>query len=366
MPKVLIVGVTRNYYHREMCFFRGFERCGCNTSIYLLNTHDPYNWGGNRTRSKFVSLASNAKEKIFWRLIMRNPNDLLLDLIKKDAPDLIVIIKGLYVHPETLLRIKEISPLTMVFIFNNENPFTDVDTNTNPWVRSTIKYYDAYFTYGHFLVEPLKKAGAKRVEYLPFAYDPELFYPVTPTPEDVAVYGSPIAFIGTFDKEREWWFNHLLDYPLAIWGSGWEKANSKLRAKWRGKRVYGGEYSKVCSCSGIVLNFLRKYDIPSHTARTFEVPACKAFMLATRTPEHQEFFEEGREADYFSSPQELIRKINFYLERADLRKEIAERAYKKVFRHTYEARARRILEVYRELATGKRNGAAAPASIYKK
>lgn len=37
MTKVLIVGGSKNYYAREMCFFRGFEQRGCEISIYLLD-----------------------------------------------------------------------------------------------------------------------------------------------------------------------------------------------------------------------------------------------------------------------------------------------------------------------------------------
>jgi spore maturation protein CgeB len=46
-------------------------------------------------------------------------------------------------------------------------------------------------------------------------------------------------------------------------------------------------------------------------------------LLADRTEEHQGFFEEGVEADYFSSDEELIDKAVFYHQNPDVRIKIA-------------------------------------------
>ena len=117
----------------------------------------------------------------------------------------------------------------------------------------------------------------------------------------------------------------------------------------------GEEFSKVCNSAKIILNIIRKQNfeypgrnISSHNMRTFEVPACGGFLLSARTDEAKGFFEEDREAVYFSTPEELKQKIDFYLKNEELRKEIAEAGYKRLSNSSYSYidRAKKIIEVY--------------------
>jgi spore maturation protein CgeB len=67
----------------------------------------------------------------------------------------------------------------------------------------------------------------------------------------------------------------------------------------------------------LCLGFLRKANRDLHTARTFEIPACGGVMLTERTDEQRAFFEEGNEALYFDSAEEMVAKIRDYTARPD-------------------------------------------------
>jgi len=295
---------------------------------------------------------------LFWRFLANFFQKKLIEKIVSEKPDLIFIFKGWLIKPKTLLKIKKGLSGARLFNFNTDNPFnTWHHGNSNSWIRKSIPLYDAYFIWGKFLLKPLKKAGAKRTEYLPCGYDLKLHYPVEVTDAEKKIFGSDIAFIGSWDKEREWWLNKLLmtddlmTDDLKIWGNAWQKANKKLREKWQGRAVIGEEFSKVCNASKIILNFVRKQNGSAHNMRTFEVPACQGFILSTRTEEAVGFFEEGKEADYFSTLEELKQKIDFYLRNEESRKKIAEAGYKKLLGadYSYKDRAKRVLEIYKLL-----------------
>lgn len=93
------------------------------------------------------------------------------------------------------------------------------------------------------------------------------------------------------------------------------------------------------------MRFLRDVYPNQHTTRTFEIPACGSMLIADRTDEHREFFIEGKEAEFFSSKEELIEKVRFYWGHEDLRKKTAMNGYEKCHTadHSYKNRLKDVL-----------------------
>lgn len=339
--KIFIVGKLTNE-SMQMSYVRAFLKLG----------HEVIAFDEQGTYLKTPLAKNRYFHRLFWHLLALPLQKKLIEEAVSAKPDLVFIFKGGLIKPGTLLAIKKRLSTAMLFNFNGDSPFnTWHHGNSNNWIRSSIPIYDAYLMWGKFLGEPLKKAGARRFSYLACGYDPALHYPVKVISAEKDFYGSDVAFIGSWDEEREWWLNQLLDYNLKIWGNHWEKAGKKIRKKWQGKAVAGEDYSKTCNASKIVLNFIRKQNRPAHNMKTFEIPACGGFMLSTRTEEAVGFFEEGREAAYFSSPAELRKKIDYYLNHERERQNTAKAAHDRLIKspYSYLDRARQVVGLYKEI-----------------
>ena len=286
--------------------------------------------------------------RLFWRQLARTVQEQLISDVAQWKPALLLVLKGYYFAPEIIARIRKLSPATVLIHFNPDNSFNTWHFGTsNDWIRKSIPLYDIHFTWGEFLIPRLRAAGAKEVFHLPFACDPDLHRPAVLRKADFTEYGADVAFVGSWDEEREWWLSHLLDYRLKIWGYAWQKAAKNVRAKWQQKAMIGDDFSKVCCASKINLNFIRKQNIPAHNMRTFEIPACGGFMLSTRTSEQKAIWTEGEEIACFSSPQELTQMLDRYLADDQSRSTMASRANEKAHRRcSYTERARQIESVY--------------------
>lgn len=282
-------------------------------------------------------------------------NKKIFDSLNTFNPDLILVMKGHSLWPRTIRKIKELKRGSLIFCFNSDNPFNLVYFGaSNRNILKSIPYYDCYFIWARSLVSKLKNTGINKVDYLPFGFDPDLHYPINPVSREKTLYYNDLVFIGNWDKEREGWLKHLKDFDLGIWGGDywrWRCRDKDLRRLWRKKAIYGEEMSKVLNSSKISLNILRLQNKGSINMRTFELPACKVFVLAERSLEAKEFFQEDKEAVYFSTPEELRDKAKYYLRHEEERNKIAQAGYRRCVTsgYSYLERAKKILEVYKEM-----------------
>jgi spore maturation protein CgeB len=107
-----------------------------------------------------------------------------------------------------------------------------------------------------------------------------------------------------------------------------------------GRPLYGDSYAKALCSFDICLGFLCKANRDLQTTRTVEIPACQRFMLAERSAEQSELFEEGNEAEFFESTEELLRKIRFYLAHPEERMRIAAAGRERCLRSGYSNQER--------------------------
>lgn len=173
------------------------------------------------------------------------------------------------------------------------------------------------------------------------------------TKKDHTYYQSDICFIGSWDKERSWWLEHLIErlphLNLALWGNGWLNnlsPESLLRKYYRGPALYGAEMIKAFRLSSISLNFIRTQNITSHNMRTCEIPASQSFMLTQRTEEQAELlFTEGKTIVCFESLDELTQKVIKYLEHREQRDAIMQNALVHVQNYTLEKQLNKLMHL---------------------
>lgn len=345
--RILICG-SKDKYGLGYSYKRAFNTLGHWSEVFPIeelydNKLDKINFFRNRY---FRGIC----HRLLWKLLCKSLNDEFIRRAIDDKPDLIFIHKGWHVSPKTILRLKSMTPGFLIFCFNQENPFNTWNfAYTNSWVINSIPLFDSYFTWGKFLLEKIRKeGGTELVEYLPFAFDENIHYPITLMGKDVEKYTADISFIGTRDKEREAWLEYLTDFDFKIWGNDWHKASLGLRRRWQKESAEGEKFSKVCAGSKIVIDILRRQMFPAHSMKTFEIPACRGFLMCNKGGEVHDFFKEGREMVTFSSPEEMVQKVKFYLKQDQLRVKIAEAGYRKVLNFPYVNCARRVIDIYEE------------------
>jgi len=71
------------------------------------------------------------------------------------------------------------------------------------------------------------------------------------------------------------------------------------------------EYRENIWKSKINLSFITRENEEDVAHKAFEIAACGGFLLALRSPGHEACFQEGKEAEYFSSLEECAAKIRY-------------------------------------------------------
>jgi spore maturation protein CgeB len=290
-------------------------------------------------------LHTRRAHKVIYRLLGRRPatawglNARLLQAAMDCRPDVVIVSKGAYVFPKTLRRLKTLG--ARVVNYATDDPFND--RNSDGWLREAIPEYDLYACTKRAIMSDVRAAGCERTAFVRFAYNPDLHFPeYAASASEASAFESDVVFVGTADADRLPYLDALLSIPglrLALYGSYWERQPERYRRHARGIAI-GRSYRLALSGAKIALGLLRSANRDRHTMRTFEIPACGAFLCAQRTDEHQEILRDGAEAVFFDDLDELKSQVTRYLSGNDARTQIAAAGFQAVTQgaHTYADR----------------------------
>jgi spore maturation protein CgeB len=208
--------------------------------------------------------------------------------------------------------------------------------------------YDILFFKDLQIVKTLRNEYNLNAYYLPECCNPKYHKKVSLSKEDVAKYECDITTAGNMHTARAALFKNLGNYNVKIWGNPaplWMDTEG-LESMIQNQFVSNEVKSKAFLASKIVLNNFYPSEIQSANARLFEVAATGSFQICSHRDALSELYEIDKEIITYKTLDELFFKIDFYLNKNQLRNEIAERAYNRtIIEHTYQIRLTKLLTI---------------------
>lgn len=347
MLKILVVGDFLALIH-EPALSDAFEKLGHRVDTFKFREYLPKK--GKGFLSRIFQLYYNCQIKFRTGPAITKINQKLSEEIAQKTYDLIFFYRPEYLHPSVL---KGLHPGTVTFIYNNDDPFS-----TKYHQRFWFNYFSLAKICSHiFYYRPsnkfdYEKIGFDNTSLLRSYYIEDLNCPIElPTATE---YSCDVIFIGHYEDDgREESIKLLIerdDIRFKLFGPEWRKSKyySLFTDKLGKITPLQKDYNLAINSSKIALVFLSKLNNDSYTRRCFEIPATGTFMLAEYSEDLESLFVEGQEAEYFRSPEEMIQKIEYYLDNPAERGRIARAGYQRLIssQHEVKDRARMILDEY--------------------
>lgn len=328
--KVVLIGRFA-YRIYEKDFEEALLKKGCEVFTFKLEKY---------FKSSFLGKIEN-----HFTFIGPNANRAFKDLcyyLESVKPNFCFMWRLTLLNESMLLRLKSLFPKIIFVSYNNDNPFGAGYNDGNFYQRrlwrhfiKCIPYYDVNLVYRPSNIAQYQKEGSRYTELFPpsfvasnipdFVLSPKFIYDV--------------VFIGHFTQKRLTYINALLmqGIDVRIFGTNWdENVLSESYNYGRIEPIRGLKYFEVLARTKVALAFLSELNEDVYTRRSFEIPACGAVMLSERTLELSKLFEEGKEAEYFSSAKELIEKVNNLIKNDALIRKMRLAAHKRAYVGGYE------------------------------
>ena len=314
---------------------RALERLG--HTVRGVRTMSPWKHASWITRQ--------VQRRIHRGSIVEEINSTVLSAARQFRPAIVWADKQEFLRVETIEALRNLGARLVHF---TPDPYFALDWKRTRIMDEAMRHFDVLVyckSYEKTNYDALKRPAI----YMPLGYCDENHRPLS---SDDPRWSCDVGFLGGWEPRRERMLRAVAraGADLKFRGGYWEflrdgkwtlrrriilgqlaagervliHRDEVLGALWQGDEVYGEDYARALSGAKIGLGFLRKVCPDQHTTRTFEIPACGSLLLADRTEEHQEFFAEGKEAEFFASTEELLDKVKFYCGNESARKRIAE------------------------------------------
>jgi spore maturation protein CgeB len=353
--KILVVGDGHSKVH-EVPVVEAFRELGHQVQTFYWHQYFVSGTG-------IVRFLLKAQNKYLCGPQIGKMNRDLLAQARAFGAELIFIYRGTHIWPATVVKLKSSLPGCQVVSYNNDDPFA---SGYPRWLwrhfMASLPLYDLVLAYRHHNLDEFRQAGARRVQWLRSWFVPGLHHPVELSMEDKARYECDVVFVGHYEPDSR---ISLLEaivrrgWRLKLFGPGydWDPAirlSKELAPQIPVRLVWGDEYNQALCGAKIALCFLSKLNRDTYTRRCFEIPATQTFMLAEYTEDLAGLFHEGKEAEFFRTPEEMLAKIERYLKDPLQRQEVAKAGFRRVYEdgHDVVSRMRQVLGWVEDIQKG--------------
>lgn len=287
--------------------------------------------------------------RFFHRLLKRRPAHLnrfsqnLVEVCQNLKPELLLVSGISAPHFQALKVIGEMKIHRANFL--TDDPWNPRNGAAFFW--PAMKEYDVIWSPRRANMPDLRKHGCRRVEYLPFGYNPALHFPESNySAAERQRFDCDVVFVGGADADRLPVARALLRAGLKVhlYGGYWDR-DAELRPHWRGF-AQGRDLRLAVGAAKINICVGRKANRDGHAMRSLELPAMGACLVVEDTEDHRELFgEEGARVVYFKNSGEMTQKAKWLLDHPGEQERLKKSVYQQLIagRHTYADRLTRIL-----------------------
>ena len=335
--RILILGPSCNY-NLEYFAKINLERLGCEVKFCGYAT----SLGRLASPVRLSITRSNLIGEIAQKTLLQEYNKEIERVSKEFRPEVILVIKGEAFNPAVMNRVRDNVDAKIVLWYTDDPRYYDTI------IKRTLSCFDYVFTVSPRAVDTYRKAGAKNVQCLPVACDPDFHKRIDLNDDDRRRYDCDIVFVGTYYPRRAKLVKALRSSGLkvGVYGPYWNYIWPRSGAR---QAISGPDMVKVFNAAKIVLNVHADSDVGYKVnTRTYEATGCKSFLLTDRTYGMSESFRIGKELECYSNERELIELAEYFLGSEKERVEMAMKGQERAYRdHTYALRLTQMLSAVR-------------------
>ena len=282
--------------------------------------------------NKIKYLLSRMQDKFVAGPALAALNRDFVALAHEARPDALIVYRGTHIRADSLREIKRTLPRCVLVGYNNDDPFGPGQPR-RLWKHflAGLPFYDLTLAYRHQNVHEYKAHGARRVELLRSWYVAEKNRPIALTEAEHDQYACDVVFVGHYEPDHRVACLEAIvqrGWKLRLFGPGyhWDpviRNNPVLKHLTPVRLVWGDDYNRALAGARLALCFLSKLNRDTYTRRCFEIPAAGTVLLSEYTDDLASLYAPDKEAVYFRDKNELMQKIEHYLDDDARRKAVA-------------------------------------------